>query len=74
MITRSIHNENGDANFLVMEPSSLFPAQIRQIQATISTDFLFVSYDNESMFQQQLDNLAQIPLNYVETCTNIAQT
>ena len=40
----------------------------------ISTDFLFLAYNNESTFHQQLHNVVKIPLNYVETCPKIAQT
>ena len=31
-----------------MEPSSLFSAQNRQAQSTISTDFLFLTYNNNT--------------------------
>ena len=59
--------------YQLMEPSSLFSAQICQAQSTFSTGFLFLTYNNESTFHQQLHNVAKIPLNYVEKCPNIAQ-
>ena len=49
-------------------------SEFRQAQSTFSTDFLFLVYNNESTFHQQLHNVAKIPLNYVKTCPNIAQT
>ena len=45
-----------------------------QAQSSLSTDFLFQAYNNESTYQQQLHNVAKIPLNYVETSPNTAQT
>ena len=48
-------------------------SEFRQAQSTFSTDFLFLAYNNESTFHQQLHNVAKMPLNYVETCPNIAQ-
>ena len=49
-------------------------SEFRQAQSTFSTDFLFLAYSNESTFHQQLDNVGNITLNYVETYPNIAQT
>ena len=45
-------------------------SEFRQAQSTFSTDFLFLAYNNEPTFHQQLDNVAKILLNYVETCPN----
>ena len=57
-----------------MKPPSLFSAQIRQAQSTFTTDSLFLAYNNESKFYQQIHNVAKIPFDYVETCPNIVQT
>ena len=40
-------------------------SEFRKAQPTFPTDFLFLVYNNESTFHQQLHNVANIPLTYV---------